>query len=122
MGLRSYFMRAFRLAGVAAAMAVGMAAGCNDLGVGKRCLSPTDAGISGTQISSPSLECMSRLCLLQGKDPTGHGPDPPRTTCTAKCTTDDDCAGAVIGNPNSPNAAQSGQCFSKFVCAVATTV
>lgn len=110
-------MRAFLLCCLVAAFtALGMAAGCNDLGVGKRCLNPTDAGVHGTQISSPSLECMSRLCLLQ--EETGVA----RSVCTARCNNNDDCANAVVGDPNSASAMMSGQCLSSFVCAVATSV
>ncbi len=111
-------MRAFLLtACVAGALAAG---GCTDLGIGNRCFDTggNDAGTKGTRLDSPSLECMSRLCLLQGSS-TGA---PVRSTCTARCQTDDDCSSAVLADPNDPNSAMSLQCTSQFVCAVATTV
>ena len=87
-------------------------AGCTDNGVGRKCINPSgDGGILGTAVSSPALECPSRLCLLQG---TGGG-TPNRATCTIKCATNDDCAGASI----SAMGMNDGTCSSSFVCAVA---
>lgn len=96
---------------VLAAVCASLSVGCSDLGVGRKCL--TSGVVQGTQIASPALECMSKLCLLQAApQPT----DKPRSTCTARCNSDADCAGANLGN------ASDGLCGSKFVCAVATTV
>jgi hypothetical protein len=89
--------------------------GCSDMGVGRKCIIPTpDAGVLGTQISSPALECPTRLCLIQG-DTSGMVT---RATCTAKCETDGDCASAVLQDPNKPD---PQLCKSGFKCAVATT-
>ena len=87
------------------------AAGCTDLGVGRKCLPPGD--VSAVQISAPALECMSRLCYLKGDE----GGELVRSVCTAYCTTDDDCRGALTGQ-------ESGLCNAGdgFVCAVASTV
>ena len=93
--MRRYLVTALLLVAVGATIG-GMAAGCNDLGVGRKCLyanSNGDGGVSGTTISSPSLECMSRLCYLQ----QGMMGNPDRTYCTAKCVTDDDCRFAKFG-------------------------
>src|SRR5437762_6855203 len=89
--------------------------GCTDNGVGRKCIIPNpDGGVMGTQISSPALECPSRLCLIQqanGRD-SDQG-STPRSTCTSQCTTDDDCKSAVSGK------ASEGFCEGGFVCAVA---
>ena len=73
-----------------AAIAV-VATGCSDVGIGRKCLAPNK--VMATQISSPALECMSRLCFLKA-DATGN---PQRSVCTAHCTTDDD-----LENPQTP--------------------
>ncbi len=51
------------LAGLIGAVVVA----CNVNAIGRPCVNPVgaDAGVPGTQISSPALECPSRLCLLQ---------------------------------------------------------
>ena len=115
--MRRYLVTFLLLIAVGATIG-GMAAGCNDLGVGRKCLfsgGSGDGGVSGTTISSPSLECMSRLCYLQ----QGMMGNADRTYCTAKCTSDDDCKGALIGDPNKPT---PGLCNSNFVCAIPTSV
>jgi hypothetical protein len=87
--------------------------GCTDNGVGRKCIiPPQDGGVSITspELSSPALECVSRLCLIE--PPTGT--NPPRSTCTIRCATDADCVQAVMGNSS------DGFCGSNFVCAVAT--
>ncbi len=88
-----------------------LAAGCSNNGIGQKCLDTAgDGGLSGTAISSPALECPTRLCLL-----FGEGQQVTRQTCTAPCTTDDDCANATIG----AKGATDGTCGSRFRCAVA---
>ncbi len=83
--------------------------GCADQGIGRKCVG-TDGG-TGIQIASPSLECLTRLCLIH--QPKAMG-DPPRAVCTiTECKTDDDCKPATIGKP------ADGLCDSNFVCAVA---
>lgn len=109
-------MRSFLVCALTATLvAFGLAAGCSDLGVGQKCLNPSastlDGGAKGTQIASPSLECRSRLCYLQ----QGTGGNSDKDYCTAKCTTDDDCKGALTGT-------QSGLCPSSFVCAIPSSV
>jgi hypothetical protein len=89
-------------------------AGCTDNGVGRKCiLPPGDGGasnITSTEITAPALECPSRLCLIEPP----QGPNPPRATCTAQCTTDADCGQAVMGTNG------DGLCATNFVCAAAT--
>ena len=107
--MRAFLVLAFAV--VITGLGLGVV-GCNDLGVGRVCLNPggDNSKITGTQISSPALECRTRLCLLQQRT------DPllPGNTCTARCDTNADCLGALVGDP------KNGQCSSKFVCAVAT--
>src|SRR5579871_830019 len=103
-------MRAFA---ASALLMIGSLSGCTDNGVGRKCIAFLgDAGIpsnSATLLSSPALECTSRLCLVQ----TGAG-QINRATCTAQCQTNDDCANATLGT------GMDQLCASKFVCAVAT--
>jgi hypothetical protein len=37
---------------------------CNPNSIGRPCVNPTNAAPLGTQVSSPALECPSRLCLI----------------------------------------------------------
>ena len=87
---------------------------CNPNSIGRPCVNPADAGVQGTQLVSPALECPSRLCLLtpgQGADTDGGASaDTTRATCTAGCENQDDCAPET--DKNCPS--------KKFVCAVAT--
>lgn len=102
-------MRSFLLMSVVAAVATFIfAAGCDELGVGERCIGASDAAVTGTQIESPALDCPQRLCLKV--ETTGT----PRSTCTATCGSNGDCSGATMG-PDT-----EGMCNSKFVCAVPT--
>ena len=114
-------MRAFSVAALMALVTtVGLGAGCTDLGVGAVCLNPREDGkVEGTQLSSPALECRSRLCVLQEKNAKGDTLDPPRSTCTARCTSDADCQGALVATEKDPD---QRQCPNKkrFICAVAT--
>jgi hypothetical protein len=98
-------MRAF----LAVVLFVGVT-GCTDNGIGRKCINDNaDAGGGqGTLLSSPALECPSRLCLIQSSTA--------RATCTIPCATDDDCKDAVTGS------ASDGLCDTNFVCAVATVV
>ena len=87
---------------------------CSDLGIGRRCPSPNK--VTATQISTPALDCISRLCFLKADAQNNLQ----RSVCTAHCTTDADCANGLIPGANDQNSV--GLCTSKFVCAVATTV
>src|SRR5213075_1286247 len=105
-------------AAVAAVLSLS-AAGCDDPGVGRKCLyagaTNTDAGVAGMQISSPSLECMSRLCYLQA----GENGTSDRSYCTANCTSDSDCTGGLTTDSNA-----KGLCpkSAGFVCAIPSSV
>src|SRR5258708_1919974 len=108
-------MRALLLCAVVAAM-VGVAMfACNPNSIGRPCVNPGGQAVLGTQISSPALECPSRLCLLQPPNAstgqTGQGSDGGtfRATCTATCNNDGDC-----------DAETKEFCKAGFNCAVAT--
>jgi hypothetical protein len=88
-------------------------AGCTDNGLGRKCIPMFgDAGVppgSETFLSSPALECPTRLCLVETKAGMVD-----RAVCTAQCQTDADCQNGLIGNSSDQF------CGSSFVCAVAT--
>ena len=108
--MRSLFLCAL-LGGV---VGVGFLA-CNPNSIGRPCVNPQGSDVRGTQISSPALECPSRLCLIQPISSSGGavadgGTAIPRATCTATCDSNSDC--------DSPE--NTSQC-KHFVCAVAAT-
>lgn len=94
-------------------VALSSLAACNPNSIGRLCVNPQGSDVRGTQISSPALECPSRLCLIQPI--TNAGPNAPdggvRPICTAECGNDGDCT---------PETTE--YCSSGFVCAVAATV
>jgi len=108
----------------------GLGGACEDKHVGRPCeLGTMPLGGSSGQnaaVSSPALECPSRICLLPGaeKDPrsaaqvaanvSGTGP-----LCTASCEENADCEDGEKGNPD--NAADK-RCRGGFVCAWPTLV
>ena len=91
--------------------------GCSDQHIGRACVTnaPADAGANGetTVISSPSLQCPSRICI----QPSPMGPVATDQAlmegamCTASCNTDDDCTDTDPGT----------KCMKGFVCAWPTT-
>jgi hypothetical protein len=99
------------LAVVAGVVAVGFFA-CNPNAIGRPCVNPQGSAVRGTQITSPALECPSRLCLIQPPNASSGSTDTDggsRATCSALCGSDDDCS------------AETTQfCKAGFVCAVAT--
>src|SRR6476619_4259419 len=67
---------------------------CNPNSIGRPCVNPGGQAVLGTQVSSPALECPSRLCLLQppnastGNSVAGASSADGgtyRATCTAVC-------------------------------------
>lgn len=90
---------------------------CNPNSIGRPCVNPGGQAVKGTQVSSPALECPSRLCLLQppnastGNVGTGQSDDGGtyRATCTAQCEDNSDC-----------EAETKQYCKEGFACAVAT--
>jgi hypothetical protein len=110
-------MRALLLCALVAAI-VGIAMfACNPNSIGRPCINPGGQAVRGVQISSPALECPSRLCLLQPANASsgniGQGTDGGvfRATCTALCGSDSDC------DPET-----NKYCKEGFACAVASDV
>ncbi len=98
--------------------ALGLGAACEDKHVGRLCelgVGGVDAGASGATatITSPALECPSRICLLPGaeKEPMGTG-----ALCTATCESNDDCA-----DGETTNKVGDAHCKGGFVCTWPTT-
>ncbi len=70
---------------------------CNPNSIGRPCVNPGGQAVTGVQLSSPALECPSRLCLIEpGGASSGNvmGSDAGafRATCTATCNSDSDCS------------------------------
>ena len=107
-GLRAPGLRAAGLS--ALVFSLMLATGCNPNSIGRPCVNPNNNPPSGTQISSPALECPSRLCLIQAVSGLGDG-GTSRNTCTASCDNDGDC-----------EAETKSQCMNGFRCAVATEI
>jgi hypothetical protein len=88
-------MRAFLLCSVVALSVGAGFVACNPNSIGRQCVNPTNAAPLGTQISSPALECPSRLCLIQPNNGSGGDADGgvgvARSTCTAECSNNGDC-------------------------------
>jgi hypothetical protein len=78
--------------------------GCAPSSVGRPCQDPKGDIVRGTQLSTPALECPSRVCLLSQAVVDGGVP---RAYCTAGCDSDGDCA-----------AEGHSQCAGRFRCAV----
>jgi len=116
---RRFALLAFTLA------ALGMGGACEDKHVGRLCDPGIPNSMGGTSgggmsiatVSSPALECPSRICIVPGGD-TGN----PRMTgalCTASCSSNDDCADGETGPANND---QDKHCENGFVCMWPTTV
>lgn len=91
-------------------------AGCEDKGIGLKCINPTNTPPmpNVTQLSSPALECHTRICEITA-DGNATNNNSARTVCTDLCQTDDDCKNAVVAADDS-----GGQCATSFRCAIAT--
>jgi hypothetical protein len=115
------FARGFAL--VAFGVVVLAAGSCDDKHIGRPCqtgVPPADIGTSGgsfATITSPVLECPSRICLLPA-DMNNGGVNHDGATCTAPCSTDDDCSDAETGNASDPG---DTRCKTGFLCAWPTT-
>ena len=110
--MRGYFLVALGV------LALGMGGGCDDKHIGRPCnTGVVDAGASGGGVAiltSPSLECPSRICLQAapgGTTETGPQQAAEGAMCTASCSTDDDCSD---GDPGT-------LCKKGFVCTWPTT-
>jgi hypothetical protein len=96
---------------------VGLSA-CDKNAIGRACVNPTGVAPVGVQVSSPALECPSRLCLLEPFP--ANGPMSlmtARATCTAGCMTDADCDAETQALCTDSKGVQHN-----YVCAVVTAV
>ena len=93
---------------------------CEDKHIGRTCELGTMpmGGTSGSvaTVSSPALECPSRICLLPGAESGNTANTGP--LCTASCESNDDCEGET-GPKGDPN---DHHCENGFVCMWPTTV
>jgi hypothetical protein len=115
---RSYFLM------VLGVLVLGWAtAGCEDKHIGRPCLTNADAGSFGatgqhvTVISSPNLQCPSRICMLPYDNNTA-AMNHDGAFCTYSCETDDDCSDAETG---SLSVSDDTRCKGNFICEIATT-
>ena len=109
-------MRAFFLCAlVATVVGIGFFA-CNPNSIGRPCVNAAGSVPAGTQVSSPALECPSRLCLIQPPSTSTGAPDGglARSTCTAECENNDDCEAETKALCKTADGKPS-----RFVCAVA---
>jgi hypothetical protein len=91
---------------------------CNPNSIGRPCVNPTGVAPLGTQVSSPALECPSRLCLIHPPPPVGSNANKDNgPTCTALCESDDDCTAENDAYCRDKNGHAVG-----FACAVATVI
>ena len=91
-------------------------ASCADRHIGRSCdlgVDPTAVAGSSAIITSPALECPSRVCLLPA---TTQAATDVGALCTAPCETDNDCTDADSA------ATGGGRCHDGFACAWPTTV
>jgi hypothetical protein len=107
--VRGYFLLALGV------LALGLGGGCEDKHIGRPCVTnAADAGASGGQvavISSPNLQCPSRICLEPAPEGAVTTASSEGAFCTAPCSTDDDCSDADPGT----------KCTTGFVCTWPTT-
>jgi hypothetical protein len=109
----------FTWPGAAALALLALGVGCGPpQHVGRPCeIGTTAAGGASGQIatvSSPALECPSRVCLLAGQNAPATGP-----LCTAECESTDDCQDGETANAGDP---ADKRCHGGFVCTWPTTV
>src|SRR6476469_9883868 len=85
-------MRALLLCALVAGVVGAGLFACNPNSIGRPCVNPGGQAVLGTQVSSPALECPSRLCLLQppnaSTDQTGQTQGGDGGTFRATCTAD----------------------------------
>jgi hypothetical protein len=99
--------------------------GCDDKHIGRPCqigAPPPDGGTAGgafATISSPVLQCPSRICILPNDQSGNATAYKDGAFCTAGCETDDDCSD---GETVSKNDLTDPHCKTNFVCTWPTTV
>src|SRR5262245_37249098 len=89
-------------------------------GLGQTCelgASAPDGGGTISVVSSPALDCPSRICLLPAGD-TGN-PQGTGALCTISCRSNTDCVSGQLGPSQNPS---DTHCENGFVCMVPMTV
>jgi hypothetical protein len=95
---------------------------CNPNSIGRPCVNPGGQAVTGVQLSSPALECPSRLCLIEpagassGNVTQASDGGAFRATCTATCNSDGDCSPETNQYCQDATGKPLG-----FVCAVASS-
>src|SRR5581483_8144416 len=87
---------------------------CENKHIGRLCALSVDGGSSSgtTATIDVGLECPSRICLLPSQDMATDT----TATCTADCSSDDDCSDAETRDKSMPG---DTRCSRGFVCKVA---
>lgn len=98
-----------------ALLLVGLGGACENKHVGRTCDLGVEGEVSETTITSPALECPSRICILPQAEKNAGGTLP---LCTATCSSDGDCDGE-LADKSDPN---DHRCRSGFTCKWPTTV
>ena len=104
-------MRALAFCALAAGLTGGAAFFACNPPPPRPCINPSGQPVTSTQVSSPALECPSRICLLQppnGSSSATQDGGTFRAMCTDLCQQDSDCDSETI------------YCKAGSVCAVAT--
>jgi hypothetical protein len=103
------------LAPIAFALLLVGLGGCEDKHIGRPCSLGIQADGGDTTITSPALQCPSRICILPQADKEPMGTLP---LCTATCSSNSDCdgEGADKSNPS------DHRCRTGFTCTWPTTV
>jgi hypothetical protein len=107
--------------GAAIGVAVSLAAlagaqGCEPKAVGRPCHLPADSPASASIFDPQALECPTRLCLRQGKDPALAQTVDTGPFCTAACSSDADCDD---GETRDSDDRDDRRCRRGFLCGVA---
>ena len=84
LGARTLALIAFAL------LLVGLGGACENNHVGRTCDLGVESDGTETTITSPALECPSRICILPQAERPAAGTLP---LCTATCSSDGDCGG-----------------------------
>ncbi len=115
-------MRALSLCALLAVLIGAVLFACNPNSIGRPCVNPGGQAVVGVQLSSPALECPSRLCLIEPAGASGGNVTQAtdagafRATCTATCNSDGDCS------PETNQYCQDSAGHPLgFVCAVASS-
>jgi hypothetical protein len=109
LGARTLALIAFAL------LSVGLGGACENNHVGRTCDLGVESDGTETTITSPALECPSRICILPQAEKPAAGTLP---LCTATCSSDGDCDGEAADKSDS----NDHRCRTGFTCKWPTTV